>query len=142
MSMNDERAAALQWLLGGDTGISSKTICAVMAGAETPKYCGDVPGDPDDFGRCYRLLKLIPTWRDRLQEVADRHKEWGPLVREWAELERMYEAEETRRQATPKTLYRRMQELIDEGRLEAGWTKIGPGCWQGSGRTVVEITGA
>ncbi len=141
MSMNDERAAALQWLLGGDTGMSSKTICAVMAGAKTPPYCGDVPGDPDDFGRCYRLLKLIPTWRERLQEVADRHKEWGPLVREWTELERMYEAEETRRQATPKTLYRRMQELIEEGRLKAGWTKTGPGCWQGPGRTVVEITG-
>ena len=115
MSMNDEMAAALQWLLGGDTGMSSKTICAVMVGAETPKYCGDVPGDPDDFGRCYRLLKLIPTWRGRLQEVADRYKEWGPLVREWTELERMYEAE--RWPAPPKILYQRMQELIEEGRL-------------------------
>ena len=136
MSMNDERVAALQWLLGGDTGMSSKTICAVMAVVKTPPYCGDVPGDPDDFGRCYRLLKLIPPWRARMQEVADRHKEWGPLVRAWAELEWMWE------QGRPdRKLYKRMQELIEEGRLEAGWTKIGPGCWQGPGRTVVEITG-
>jgi len=136
MSMNDERVAALQWLLGGDTGMSSKTICAVMAGVKTPPYCGDVPGDPDDFGRCYRLLKLIPTWRARMQEVADRYKEWGPLVREWAELTRMYEAQQT------MVMYKRMKELIDEGRLEAGWTKIGQACWKGPGRTVVEITGA
>ena len=142
MSMNDERDVALQWLLGCDTGTSSKTICAVMVGEKTPYYCGDVPGDPDDFGRCYRLLKLIPTWRDRLQEVADRKKEWGPLVREWALLERMYEQERTGLGCTPNMLYKAMQELIEEGRLEAGWKKQGPGCWNGPGRTVVEITGA
>ena len=86
-------AAALQWIVGRDTGISSKTIWSVMMGAvpENPHpFHFDVPHDPDDFGRCYRLLQAVPEWRGRLPEVAARFPEWGPLVDAWGELEEMY----------------------------------------------------
>lgn len=69
----------LEWLLGHDTGISSLTICAVLSGkhgiaAEVARghFGADIPHDPADFGRCYRLLQAIPEWRARLEEVAPR----------------------------------------------------------------------
>jgi len=60
----------LEWLHGLDTGVSSETIYSVMTGHNV-LTCGegDAPHDPGDFGRCYRLLKLFPEWRERLAEV-------------------------------------------------------------------------
>jgi hypothetical protein len=80
------------WLRGRDTGISSLTIFAVLNNQVVNNHY-DVPHDPDDFGRCYRLLKLFPSWRPRLPEVAARFPEWGPLIQEWSEIERLYEEE-------------------------------------------------
>ena len=120
----------IDWLLGGDTGTSSRTICAVMTGSKlSGPFGADVPHDPDDFGRCYRLLVLFPAWRARLQEVADAYPMWGPLVAAWDELTALYE-EESRNRTAPK-LYARIQVLIDEGRLAAGWTQTSPHCWRG-----------
>jgi len=64
-----------EWIVAGDTGISSRVIWAVMMGVSLdvmPRV--DVPHDPPDFGRCYRLLEVMPEWRDRLGEVADNRK--------------------------------------------------------------------
>ncbi len=84
---------AYQWILGRDTGISSKTIWAVMMGVITePIRCNaqyDIPWDCHDFGRCYRLLDAIPEWKARLQEVAVLVPKWAPLIREWARLEEL-----------------------------------------------------
>lgn len=114
----------LAWLLSGDTGISSTTIWSVMMG-EKPSGGGgfgpSVPWDPSDFGRCYRLLKRFPAWRKRLGEVADALPDWAPLVREWDELERLYEQELPTGSAP--TLYARMKVLIDEGRARGNATK-------------------
>jgi hypothetical protein len=49
-----------EWLQGRDTGTSSVTICSVITGLPSHHGHYDVPHDPDDFGRCYRLLKLLP----------------------------------------------------------------------------------
>jgi hypothetical protein len=68
-----------------------------------------VPRDPADFGRCYRLLKVMPSWRDRLSEVSAQFPAWKSLVDTWDELTALYE-EESPKQYLPK-LYRRMQEL-------------------------------
>jgi hypothetical protein len=95
------------WLRGRDTGTSSLTILDVLAGYATDRY--DVPRDPDDFGRCYRLLHLFPQFQARLPEVAARFPEWKPLVERWAELEALYEEELPNRTA-PK-LYALMKEL-------------------------------
>jgi len=84
-----ERQLAVTWIVGRDTGLSSKCIWAVMMGQ--PMAEAQIPYDLDDFGRCWRLLALIPRWRMRLQEMADRYTEWVPLVREWEALEAIYE---------------------------------------------------
>ena len=79
------------WAAGGDTGISSLTIWSVMTGCPMPRgLLADVPYDPADFGRCHRLLLLIPEWRPRLHEVAKRHPEWAVLVDCWSSLTDLY----------------------------------------------------
>lgn len=131
---------ALQWLLGGDTGSSSKTICSVLSGAGGS--IADPPRDPDDFGRCYRLLRFIPEFRSRLFEVGARLPMWRPMIEAWDELEdryaqisepdgaytaRSYEREKERAAA----MYKRMFELNEAGHVADAWTNTGaPGCWQ------------
>ena len=69
------------------------------------------PHDPDDFGRCHRLLQAFPEWRSRLDEMRA-HPGWGPLVDAWSELEALY-AEEIQSGKAPK-LYARMCALRGE----------------------------
>lgn len=131
----------LEWALGNDTGISSMTICAVMTGTPiNPRFGPDVPHDPSDFGRCYRLLALFPTWRNRLPEVAERYPIWGPMVEAWDELTALYEVEALNTSGAAPLLYARMVELRDAGRLAAGWTQIAPGCWVGPSATVARLS--
>lgn len=97
------------WMRNGDTGVSSETIWHVMTG-ETVRSHG-IPWDPSDFGRCYRLLKVMPSWRGRMPEVADRFPEWRPLVDAWDELTALYEEEAPNHTGPAPKLYARMQEL-------------------------------
>jgi len=114
----------LDWLMSGDTGVSSKTIMHVMEGSQPPRFGADVPHDASDFGRCHRLLQAFPLYRSRLHEVADRYLEWGPLVREWDRLTIMYLNKDD-------GMFAAMRQLIEEGRIDAGWTRTGPGSWRG-----------
>jgi hypothetical protein len=107
---------AIGWLSNGDTGISSETIWRVMMGRSTTGRQWDSwPSDPDDFGRCYRLLLVMPSWRARLGEVAQRFPKtpWVALVEKWADVERLF-LEETGgaldNWSAPKT-YELMKEL-------------------------------
>jgi len=109
--------AEKEWLFGPDTGISSKTIMSVLStgaariGAEVSlgRWGADVPHDPSDFGRCYRLLQTFPQWRDRLNEVAAKFPKWEPMVREWDRMTSLWE-EEAPTGKCPK-LYDLMQKL-------------------------------
>jgi len=100
------------WLRGTDTGTSSRTIFSVLYGKPSAADLESHghPCDPDDFNRCYRLLKKIPGWRPRIGEMASVSPEWKALVENWEELERIYEEENTSKSA-PK-LWARMQDLI------------------------------
>lgn len=116
--------AELEWVNGSDTGISSLTIFSVLSEGNRHRALSllgrwpmdalpDVPHDPSDFGRCYRLLKLFPAWRTRLGEVARKHQAWAPFVAAWPELEALFE-QESRSGMAPK-LYARMQMLRERG---------------------------
>ncbi len=91
-----------EWALGRDTGISSMTIYSAITGIEIDRK--DVPHDPVDFGRCYRLLQLFPAWRKDLPKVIMLCPGWEPFVEAWDELTAMYEAAAVR-------MYDRMKEL-------------------------------
>jgi hypothetical protein len=98
-----------EWFRGRDIGTSSLTIYSVFMHTDSPHSGYDVPHDPSDFGRCYRLLKLMPSWKDRLDEVAAKFPKWKPFAERWSELTALYE-EELPSGSAPK-LYKLMQEL-------------------------------
>jgi hypothetical protein len=100
---------AMAWLHNGDTGTSSETIWSVMTGH--PVRCHDIPYDPSDFGRCYRLLQVMPSWRLRMQEVADAHVNWQPFVDAWEELTTLYELELKSPDGMAPRTYARMRQL-------------------------------
>ncbi|MGB8480705.1 MAG: hypothetical protein WCE63_18005 [Acidobacteriaceae bacterium] len=83
------------------------TIYSVMM--DLPIERADVPYDPADFGRCYRLLQLFPAWKPRLDEVAARYPAWRPLVREWSALESLYV--DAFRSNSGAALYQRLKAL-------------------------------
>ena len=106
-----------EWLFGSDTGLSSLTIVAVLAEGKTAdlararlgRWDLEAPSDPDDFGRCHRLLEIVPEWRGRLGEVAVACPRWRNLVLHWDELTELYLAEAPSGNA-PK-LFQRMRKL-------------------------------
>ena len=99
-----------EWILSSDTGISSKVIWAVMMGISTENlYSKSTPCDPSDFGRCYRLLQLIPEWEEKLDKLRSVHLElhvnvgltderhnkdrWGTFVDNYEGMKELYEKE-------------------------------------------------
>lgn len=115
---------ALEWIRGGDTGISSKQIWKVMTGLtihdESTRDFGRLPCDPSDFGRCKRLLELIPEWRPRLDHMARAYPKWGPLVREWDRVDSLYQLAFTRPSRSAWECYNLMHELaVEAGDLKS-----------------------
>jgi hypothetical protein len=41
------------------------------------------PHDPADFRRCEMLLRVVPSFRDRLAEMEAQSEVWATLVRNW-----------------------------------------------------------
>lgn len=80
------------WIIGPDTGVSSSTIVHVLSGLPwtMSEFKPDIPYDPWDFARCYRLLEIIPEWKERLHEVADKYPSWKLIIENWKTLEIYY----------------------------------------------------
>jgi hypothetical protein len=111
-----------EWAAGRDTGTSSFTIYGAITGRPIPRRQMDIPYDPDDFGRCYRLLKLFPAWREQLPKVAEACPRWEPFVAAWDELTALYEAagwhDETKKaKSDGGKMYQRMKELEQQSRV-------------------------
>lgn len=98
-----------EWAAGRDTGTSSLTIYSAITGLPSHHGTYNVPHDAADFGRCYRLLRLFPAWKERLGETIKLCAEWKPFVEAWDELTAIYEQELL--QATKPRLYARIKEL-------------------------------
>lgn len=101
---------AARWLLSRDTGLSSIAIVAFMEGAgEEAKY--QHPQDPDDLGRCIRLLSFVPEYRARLQEMKAASPQWAVLIEHWDAIEKLYFLEFPTGSAP--ACYARMRDLLD-----------------------------
>lgn len=83
----------LQWLLNGETGMSSKEI--VRAYHDLPPRWHlygarrDYPLDPADFRRCLLLLEAVPEIREQaFQRLAEEPapSPWPALVARWDEI--------------------------------------------------------
>ncbi len=93
----DETATELQnqnkWLREGERGISSEAIFSVLSGVPISNK-GRLwhPSDPDDFRRCYLLLKFVPSWRARITEMGNISTVWAAIAENWDKLSEMLEA--------------------------------------------------
>ena len=100
----------LIWLLSGDTGTSSKTLCSCLFFIPTKDNKDNYPHDPSDFGRCKRFLKtLTPDERKTaLLNVSTVSKRWKGLVDNWDRLEKLCDKDDVK-------LYEEMQKIIHGG---------------------------
>jgi hypothetical protein len=88
----------VKWWHGGDTGLSSRTIAAVMSGSDALWQVTEphAPHDTSDVGRCVRLLDLAAAngcdWRNDLSmhRLALLAPCWAPVVPRWEEIEAAY----------------------------------------------------
>jgi hypothetical protein len=87
-----EQQRANWWITHGHVGMSSKSIWAYFMGQKEPSP--NHPYDPDDFGRCYKLFKAVPEWRERVSELKSLSVEWHRLSLHWDKLTEMYEQNE------------------------------------------------
>lgn len=80
------------WAHGGDSGLSSKALVQAITGASLLAVAdaGRYPLDPDDFGRCSRVLAKFPELRTQLSKVAALGPVWAALIEHWDELEQLY----------------------------------------------------
>ena len=123
----DERADA--WKASTDCGVSSKTLWGVMTGKTVRSH--GYPHDVDDFGRCARLLALIPEWRARLHLMAGMGPVWEALAARWDEITASMEAETgidfSKGRKCPKT-YALIRSIIDPIEAKDGNTvRLGGG---------------
>jgi hypothetical protein len=76
------------WWEFGERGASSECIWNHMLGLSKSTYY--VPSDADDFKRCYKLLLVVPEWREQLEKMKAVSDEWSYLVGCWDRLEELY----------------------------------------------------
>jgi hypothetical protein len=78
------------WALGPDTGVSSKAIARGYL-SQHPQPWHHMPRDADDFGRCYRLVRSIPSCREGVSVNAQAGGAWRLLHEDWDKLCSLYE---------------------------------------------------
>lgn len=77
------------WYSYGERGMSSETIYKVLTTGKS--VATHHPCDPDDFRRCYMLLKMVPEWRNSLHRMKEVSSVWSALVDNWDTLTQMLE---------------------------------------------------
>lgn len=108
---------AIWWWNKGQRGASSETMWFCFRGQITRR---EHPYDPDDFSRCYKLLKAIPEWKNELHKLKEISDVWGKLVDNWDKLTEMYEDNERQQWKNYKKIgmYEFMQTLIKEEKVK------------------------
>jgi hypothetical protein len=94
----------------GDSGVSSMAIASALVPqlrALVLRSGPGVPADTGDFGRCHRLLQLIPDGASRMPEVAAAYPGWKPYVAVWDELTWLFESKAS------KLLNRRLDQIFE-----------------------------
>lgn len=108
---------AAWWAQHGERGSSSECIFNHLNKSMRYEKAFDKhPLDPSDFHRCYKLLKAVPQWRDRIGEMRIVSPVWEKLVDNWEKLESMLEEQlETKK---PNGMYEFMNQLIESAKVK------------------------
>ena len=80
----------LEWLASGDTGLSSEAMAFTAMGVGRRSYH---PLDPGDFGRCLRLVRLVPAIRNHFGDIAKLSPQWEAIIANWDAIELSFIAE-------------------------------------------------
>ena len=101
-----------QWMVEGETGLSSECMAAVVLGA-TPRSA-HYPLDPADLNRCMKLVKAAPVVKRHFHKIRALSKQWRIVIDHWDELSEMFVAEVgwdwSKAKSAPRT-YDRMKQL-------------------------------
>lgn len=108
---------AVNWLLGDDTGGSSKSLLRAALGI-AEKY-SSYPSDTGDFGRCSRLIKLIPATKDGLAKLSETSGYWKALAARWDEIDALCATDNKAAYALMKSILNPI-ERRDEGHISLG----------------------
>lgn len=79
------------WLRSDDTGLSSMYMASRLSGRNNKKY--GYPHDPDDLGRCIRLLVACPELKEQLPKMESWGQHWKALYSKWDELTSLFNEE-------------------------------------------------
>ena len=85
------------WLTEGEHGTSSMWMLHAITGHGKREY--GHPHDPDDFRRCYLVLKAVPELREDFAKLAATSATWKNLVDNWDQLTAMLEEQMFTRKA-------------------------------------------
>lgn len=83
----------MAWLASDDVGRSSKFMAWVLSGHLFPKPEFGYPHDPDDLGRCIRLVRAVPELAERVQVMSEHGKEWAAVAENWDRWVELYDGE-------------------------------------------------
>lgn len=81
--MNKQRA--LEWIVNGEVGISSKTMFAALFGV--PYDRADFPHDSDDFRRCYLFARTAKLTPKDFETICKIYPWWRNIYDIWYDME-------------------------------------------------------
>ena len=112
----------IEWIGCHRVGISSRTMWCAIMGVKCSE--ADVPGDADDFSRCYDLYRFCELTPADLQKVANRYPYWRPIIDQWDDFCEMYAAKNY------SGVNERLNAMFDEIMELKGYTKIRKGHYE------------
>jgi hypothetical protein len=105
-----EKQRAKWWADHGERGMSSEAIYNMLA---EKKISNNIthPSDPDDFRRCYLLLKAVPEWRIKMDAMREVSPVWNNLVDNWDKLTEMLETALNTKEKKAPEMYELMKSI-------------------------------
>lgn len=81
----------IEWIGTHDVGVSSKTMWVALMCPQCVdnknSWEYNVPGDADDFSRCYDLYRFAELNLNDLRKIEIVFPYWKPIIDEWYNLE-------------------------------------------------------